>query len=93
MKQDPAAEKAFGWILEMYAFSIASAIKPGDPITYDLHPEFMIQPPWDQTLTVRSCSSSKADCLVLLRLYAARIHLGQRAQVIACWCTSCLNMP
>ena len=53
MKQDPAAEKAFGWILEMYAFSIASAIKPGEPIQYELHPELMIQPPWDQTLTVR----------------------------------------
>ena len=53
MKKDPAAEKAFGWILEMYAFSIASATKPGEPIQYELHPELMIQPPWDQTLQVR----------------------------------------
>ena len=53
MKQDPAAEKAFGWILEMYAFTIAASQQPGGPLTFGLHPDMMIQPPWDSTLQVK----------------------------------------
>ena len=53
MKQDPAAEKAFGWILEMYAFSIASSQKPGGALAFELHKDMMIQPPWDTTLQVQ----------------------------------------
>eukprot|EP00891_Asterochloris_glomerata_P005594 jgi/Astpho2/5594/e_gw1.00079.269.1_t len=52
MKRDPACEEAFGWILEMYAFAItASQLQP--PLQIDLHPEFQLQPPWDQELSVR----------------------------------------
>jgi hypothetical protein len=50
MKQDPAADKAFGWVIEMWAYSIASA-QVG--VTYELHPEMMLQPPWDGSFKIK----------------------------------------
>ncbi|CAI9092646.1 OLC1v1027959C8 [Oldenlandia corymbosa var. corymbosa] len=44
MKKDPETDKAFGWVLEMYAYAVASAFHGVGNI---LHKEFMIQPPWD----------------------------------------------
>ncbi|KAL7150936.1 hypothetical protein ABFS83_05G147100 [Erythranthe nasuta] len=46
MKNDAEADKAFGWVLEMYAYAVASALHDVPNI---LHKEFMIQPPWDTT--------------------------------------------
>ena len=74
MKQDPAAEKAMGWILEMYAFSIASAVKPGAPVAYELHPEMMVQPPFDQTLQARTCP--RTPTLVLTMVLPAQSEQG-----------------
>lgn len=37
MKNDPAANKAFGWILEMFAFSIAASQAPDGPLEFELH--------------------------------------------------------
>ena len=36
----------------MYAFSIASSQAPSGPIRYELHPELMAQPPWDNHLQI-----------------------------------------
>jgi hypothetical protein len=44
MKNDAEADKAFGWVIEMWAYSIASA-QVG--VEYELHKEMMLQPPWD----------------------------------------------
>ncbi|XP_038711519.1 hydroxyproline O-arabinosyltransferase 1-like isoform X2 [Tripterygium wilfordii] len=44
MKKDPETDKAFGWVLEMYAYAVASALHVVGNI---LHKDFMIQPPWD----------------------------------------------
>uniref|UniRef100_R7WBE7 Hydroxyproline O-arabinosyltransferase-like domain-containing protein n=1 Tax=Aegilops tauschii TaxID=37682 RepID=R7WBE7_AEGTA len=44
MKKDPEADKAFGWVLEMYAYAVSSALHGVGNI---LHKDFMIQPPWD----------------------------------------------
>ncbi|XP_074582835.1 hydroxyproline O-arabinosyltransferase 1-like [Curcuma longa] len=44
MKKNPEADKAFGWVLEMYAYAVASALHGVGNI---LHKDFMIQPPWD----------------------------------------------
>ncbi|KAJ6794844.1 hydroxyproline O-arabinosyltransferase 1-like [Iris pallida] len=44
MKKDPEADKTFGWVLEMYAYAVASALHGVGNI---LHKDFMIQPPWD----------------------------------------------
>ncbi|KAL6606085.1 hypothetical protein ACP70R_041738 [Stipagrostis hirtigluma subsp. patula] len=44
MKKDPEADKAFGWVLEMYAYAVASALHGVGSI---LRKDFMIQPPWD----------------------------------------------
>ncbi|KAK9797809.1 hypothetical protein WJX73_009693 [Symbiochloris irregularis] len=51
-KKDSAVEKAFGWILEMYAYAVASTQKPGGNLPYELHPEMMLQPPWDNRLSI-----------------------------------------
>ncbi|KAL6783874.1 hypothetical protein ACKKBG_A03835 [Auxenochlorella protothecoides x Auxenochlorella symbiontica] len=51
IKADHEADKEFGWVQEMYAYSIASATADGGPIRYDLHKELMIQPPWDDRLS------------------------------------------
>ncbi|KAI5064129.1 hypothetical protein GOP47_0020799 [Adiantum capillus-veneris] len=44
MKGDPEADKTFGWVLEMYAYAIASAVHG---VKHALKKDFMIQPPWD----------------------------------------------
>ncbi|GLJ40172.1 hypothetical protein SUGI_0823930 [Cryptomeria japonica] len=44
MKEDPEADKTFGWVLEMYGYAIASALHG---VQHILRKDFMIQPPWD----------------------------------------------
>lgn len=44
MKNDPETDKAFGWVLEMYAYAVASALHG---VSHILRKDFMIQPPWD----------------------------------------------
>ncbi|MBA0587706.1 hydroxyproline O-arabinosyltransferase NOD3 [Gossypium raimondii] len=44
MKDDPVTDKAFGWVLEMYAYAVASALHD---VHHILHKDFMLQPPWD----------------------------------------------
>jgi len=55
MKGNPSVEKAFGWIQEMYAYSLASALAEEEPVRYDMHMEFMLQPPFDGQMKVRAC--------------------------------------
>ncbi|KAJ0030425.1 hypothetical protein Pint_12461 [Pistacia integerrima] len=40
MKKDPETDKAFGWVLEMYAYAVASALHG---VANILHKDFMIQ--------------------------------------------------
>ena len=51
IKQDKEADKEFGWVQEMYAYSIASATAAGGPIRHQLKTQFMAQPPWDDRPT------------------------------------------
>ncbi|KAG0478809.1 hypothetical protein HPP92_013528 [Vanilla planifolia] len=44
MKEDLETDKAFGWVLEMYVYAVASALHG---VNHILHKDFMIQPPWD----------------------------------------------
>lgn len=44
MKEDPETDKTFGWVLEMYAYAVASALHG---VQHILRKDFMIQPPWD----------------------------------------------
>ncbi|VVA96995.1 unnamed protein product [Arabis nemorensis] len=44
MKNDPDTDKAFGWVLEMYGYAIASALHG---VRHILRKDFMLQPPWD----------------------------------------------
>ncbi|CAI5957821.1 unnamed protein product, partial [Closterium sp. NIES-64] len=44
MKSDPVADKAFGWVLEMYGYATSAALLG---IQHTLHRMWMIQPPWD----------------------------------------------
>lgn len=44
MKEDPEADKVFGWVLEMYGYAVASALHG---VQHILRKDFMIQPPWD----------------------------------------------
>lgn len=47
MKQDPECDKAWGWVLEMYAYTCAARAVG---ISHDLHPRLAAQPPWDTEL-------------------------------------------
>lgn len=51
IKNDTEADREFGWVQEMYAYSIASATTLDKPIRYALHVEMQLQPPWDASLT------------------------------------------
>ncbi|CAM8919807.1 unnamed protein product [Rhodiola kirilowii] len=44
MKNDPETDEAFGWVLEMYGYAVASALHD---VKHTLHKDFMLQPPWD----------------------------------------------
>ncbi|VFQ64005.1 unnamed protein product [Cuscuta campestris] len=44
MKDDTETDKAFGWVLEMYGYAVASALHG---VRHTLHKDFMLQPPWD----------------------------------------------
>ncbi|KAK6132804.1 hypothetical protein DH2020_033447 [Rehmannia glutinosa] len=44
MKNDPESDKKFGWVLEMYAYAVASALHG---VQHILRKDFMLQPPWD----------------------------------------------
>jgi hypothetical protein len=51
LKQDAEANSTWGWVSEMYAFSMAAAMtQPGGVKAFNLRPEFMAQPPWDTDL-------------------------------------------
>ncbi|BDA42463.1 H7M6 Hydroxyproline O-arabinosyltransferase PLENTY [Coccomyxa sp. Obi] len=58
MKNDPKANKAFGWILEMFAFSIAASQALDGPLDFQLHGEFIVQPPFDGSFTSREGKKS-----------------------------------
>ena len=47
MKTDPECDKAWGWVLEMYAYTCAARAVG---IFHDLHPRLAAQPPWDTEL-------------------------------------------
>uniref|UniRef100_A0A8I7B9J1 Hydroxyproline O-arabinosyltransferase-like domain-containing protein n=1 Tax=Hordeum vulgare subsp. vulgare TaxID=112509 RepID=A0A8I7B9J1_HORVV len=47
MKEDQESDKAFGWVLEMYAYAVASALRG---VQHVLRKDFMIQPPFDKKL-------------------------------------------
>uniref|UniRef100_A0A0E0C0L0 Hydroxyproline O-arabinosyltransferase-like domain-containing protein n=1 Tax=Oryza meridionalis TaxID=40149 RepID=A0A0E0C0L0_9ORYZ len=47
MKEDQETDKAFGWVLEMYAYAVASALHG---VQHILRKDFMIQPPFDTKL-------------------------------------------
>ncbi|XP_031113624.1 hydroxyproline O-arabinosyltransferase 3-like [Ipomoea triloba] len=44
IKYDPEADETFGWVQEMYAYAVASALHG---VQHLLREDFMIQPPWD----------------------------------------------
>ena len=48
IKHDAEADKAWGWVLEMYGYSFA-AWNAG--IHHKLYPNFMAQPPWDKAIS------------------------------------------
>ncbi|CAL1394436.1 unnamed protein product [Linum trigynum] len=47
MKSDPDTDRAFGWVLEMYAYAIASALHG---VHHILRKDFMLQPPFDREI-------------------------------------------
>lgn len=52
IKQDEEADKKWGWIQEMYAWSIASTQTALGAVEYSIHKELMLQPPWDKSLQI-----------------------------------------
>ncbi|KAF6140762.1 hypothetical protein GIB67_035189 [Kingdonia uniflora] len=50
MKNDPETDKAFGWVLEMYGYAVASALHD---VRHILRKDFMLQPPWDKNIGKR----------------------------------------
>jgi len=46
MKTDPQADRAWGWVLEMWAYTCAAWVSG---VHHDLVPRLQAQPPWDTT--------------------------------------------
>lgn len=55
------SKKYWGWVLEMWAFTI-SCSQQEPPIEFELHPEFMLQPPWDKVPQVNVCNDDGSKC-------------------------------
>jgi len=72
MKRDGEASKVFGWVLEMWAYAIASAQAN---VQHSLHTEFMAQPPYDQEF---QDAKSKKDFLILHYTYGQDFDLSGR---------------
>ena len=47
LKNDPEADKAWGWVLEMYGYTMAATMVG---VPHDTVPHFQAQPPWDKHL-------------------------------------------
>mmetsp|Transcript_15949 Transcript_15949/g.52339 ORF Transcript_15949/g.52339 Transcript_15949/m.52339 type:complete len:517 (-) Transcript_15949:81-1631(-) len=47
IKQDKEADKEWGWVLEMYGYTIAAKIAG---VRHDLRPQLQAQPPWDKSI-------------------------------------------
>ncbi|KAG4962023.1 hypothetical protein AAZX31_14G034100 [Glycine max] len=47
MKNDPETDETFGWVLEMYAYAVTSALHG---VEHNLRKDFMLQPPWDENV-------------------------------------------
>jgi len=56
MFEDAETKKAWGWVLEMYAFAFSASLVGDKPIKFTLRPDFMLQPPWDTTEYVKGCT-------------------------------------
>lgn len=54
IKNDTEADREFGWVQEMYAYSIAAATSLDQPVRHQLHVEMQLQPPWDTKLTAEN---------------------------------------
>ncbi|PRW44917.1 hypothetical protein C2E21_6489 [Chlorella sorokiniana] len=54
IKQDPEADKEFGWVQEMYAYSIAAATALDAPVRHKTILEIQLQPPWDASLKAQN---------------------------------------
>mmetsp|Transcript_8157 Transcript_8157/g.20989 ORF Transcript_8157/g.20989 Transcript_8157/m.20989 type:complete len:151 (+) Transcript_8157:268-720(+) len=39
----------------MWAFTLACSQQSAGPVTFAMHPEFMLQPPWDKVAQVNAC--------------------------------------
>lgn len=63
---DPEADSQWGWVQEMFAWSIASALDDKGPLQYSLHKELMLQPPWDSTL---QCEENGKDAYMIHYTY------------------------
>eukprot|EP00982_Pelagococcus_subviridis_P001000 8354-Pelagococcus_subviridis.AAC.1 len=48
IKRDPEANKEWGWVLEMYGYTIASWLSG---VRHDLRPKLQAQPPWDKSVS------------------------------------------
>jgi hypothetical protein len=47
IKTDPEADKEWGWVLEMYGYTIAATMVG---LKHDLRPQLQAQPPWDKSV-------------------------------------------
>lgn len=47
VKQDKEADREWGWVQEMYAYSMASFL---NNVSHDLRIDLMVQPPWDRNI-------------------------------------------
>ena len=57
------SKEYWGWVLEMWAFTI-SCSQQDPPVDFDLHPEFMLQTPWDRTGKINVCNDGEPSSRV-----------------------------
>lgn len=81
----------------MYAWSMASAQAVGGPVKYELHKEFMLQPPFDTDLSVdvsiyQPAASQTAGSWIAKRLfYATMIKIWKQSTPVSQITCSNLN--
>lgn len=75
MRKDPMVQMEFGWVQEMYAFTVAAATVKGGPIHFRYHPEMMVIPPYASSLAIQPCAKCKNTTFNIIH-YTMPIHLN-----------------
>eukprot|EP01026_Neomeris_dumetosa_P050618 TRINITY_DN4442_c0_g1_i3.p1 TRINITY_DN4442_c0_g1~~TRINITY_DN4442_c0_g1_i3.p1 ORF type:complete len:436 (+),score=45.77 TRINITY_DN4442_c0_g1_i3:43-1350(+) len=62
LQKDEEAKSTFGWIMDMAAFALTATQLKGGQIQFQIRPNFLLHPPYDDQLRIPTCYPYQDDC-------------------------------